>query len=128
MVYVARKTSGAAVATALGIKLNTTVCSEAASASASGFNSTTTDRAENGMAWLRTAARLTNYHGSLIGHCQSKISSTGAYAHSNYPQGLFDTAPDPAVELTAIILRHICTGSGITGFADELHIYEFDIT
>lgn len=116
-----RKTSGAATAAGLGLKLNTTVTTEAVAGSNGILWFNATNEAQNGAMTLEPIhGRQTNYlNGSGYGLAGAKGAS-GVVQESN--QGFTRTADFPNATTTDVVIRSITTTSVTVG-ADELHVY-----
>ena len=126
LVYDARKTSGAAARTACALKVNATVVGEAASLANGGWQGGAADQAENGMCWVNSGARLTNYDGGMVGMFKVNLSADGTHqnTHINF-DGLFDTADMLTVQITSLIIRGITLSASQTLGVDEMHVYEY---
>ena len=126
LVYDARKTSGAAARTACALKVNATVVGEAANLADGGWQAGASDQAENGMCWVHSGARLTNYDGGMHGMFKVNLSADGTHlnTHTNF-DGLFDTADMLTVQITSLIIRGITLSASQTLGVDEMHVYEY---
>lgn len=119
-----RKTSGAAARGSFGMKLNATVLSEANSGT--GAYTSSTDRAEDGMAWYELASRVANYTHILGYGYHAFITSTQAHAvSSGFPIGdnrAMDNAA-PIATVTNVIVRGESGSGSVTAGVDEVHAF-----
>ncbi len=114
-----RKTTGAAAAIALGLKLNTTVVGEAVVGNLVLLDSSATNQAENGYSKIIIGSRVTNYLRSGTGHFT-------VYATANTNSGIavpINTADIPNATITDVVIRAISGSALVTAGADELQIY-----
>jgi len=128
--YVGRKTSGAADNAGTGYALNNTTIAEANPNGASGYGTTTTDRAEMGGVDIYIGPRLTNYTGFAIGSGTNKKSAFGA--DNDLTTGTRSRMTVSANLITGTIndvdIRGITDNTANTLGADEMHIYTFAIS
>ena len=122
--YSGRKSSGAATYARQGLKLNTTVVSNASAQSA--WHSTNTNRAEDGGAkgWL--SPRLTNYLGGYSGQSRTHIPGAGAAGSLGFSDG--PTSDLISAEINTFTILGRCDATGITNYCDEIQLYSFGIS
>jgi hypothetical protein len=116
---VARKSTGAANNASCGLKLNTTVVSEAAN-----FRIWATDAAnaaQNGAFTTYVGGRVTNYTIPGIGHY--KTSTAGGGDVTEGPQIVGGTADYPTATITDVVVRGIVGNAATTLGVDETHVY-----
>jgi len=117
-----RKSTGAADDTALGLKLNTTVTSEAVSGGLRVGDTTTSNVAQLGGSLIFLTPRVTNYtEGGAGFYGTYQTGGNGKLTNSiNNP---FQSAASPAVEITDVVWRGITDNASNTLGADESHAY-----
>jgi len=122
-----RKTAGSGPTAALGLKLNTTVISDASIGGGSFLDmDQSTDEARDGNAWCWFGARVTNYLNPANHLGSAFTSSTGGVRDRNHGAP-FQSAPAPNAEITTVVLRGQST-TNVTLGADECHIYSLAVS
>jgi len=128
MVYSVRKSSGHASTCNTGLKLNSTVTGEAATGTVQeGWDSSATNRAEDGAATVNIGARLTSYLSGIYGEYSQYISGSPSSGTVRVSLG-GGAASAPTLTITAVVVRGFCTNSGNTLAADEVHVYSWAVS
>jgi hypothetical protein len=118
-----RKTTGAASAVGLGLKLNSTVVGEANAGSTNrGWASDSTNQAEDGGYFIHFQPRVTNYVNGTVGRGHVSSSSGGDTGTTTSAGAITTTATLPTAEITAVVIRGD-SATSITLGADELQVY-----
>lgn len=112
-----RKTTGAAALVAAGLKLNSTVVSEAILTVRSMFISDATDAASSGGLKAYLGPRVTNYLRAGTRMQGGNITNNGAEPWD------VQTADMPTATITSLIIRGIVANASVTLGADDLHVY-----
>jgi hypothetical protein len=123
VIVIARKSTGAAAAGGIGLKLNTTVVGEAVSSGANpGLTlGTANNQAENVLSRVHIGARLSGYEAPADRVLSEWRLTTGASATSQ-ASGIL-TAAFPTATITDVVIRGISGSTSVTLGADELHVY-----
>lgn len=117
LVYVFRKSAGAANDASLGLKLNAT---QVAANVATMF--TATNQAENGLAWGKFIYGVTSY--LAAGAVEYRNVSVGATSNINRNFG----TNMPTATLTSIIITGLVADAAITLAVDESHVYTYAVS
>lgn len=116
-----RKTSGAAAAVSLGLRINATIVAN--TAGDGGWNSSTSNQAEDGMGWEYIPPTVTNYQAGNWGVQRRAVSSSGANITTSHLGTLNNAALNPIATVTDIDTLGISDNASNTLGADEHHIY-----
>lgn len=116
---VARKTSGAAAAATLGLKLNSTVVVEAVISTYQIWVSSATDRAESGAFRVEIMPRSANYLSAGVG--TYSVTGTGTVGTGPIIAG---TANFPNATITSIAIRGISGSGSVTLAVKEVAVFE----
>lgn len=117
-----RKTAGAAVNFALGLKLNTTTVAGAVVGASRVATGSTTDQAEDGYMLLVIGPRIASYLRPGIGFFVTySVGGNVIKAQS----GPFESADAPTGTITNVTIRAISGSSLVTVGVDELRVYSF---
>jgi hypothetical protein len=119
----ARKTSGAAAAAALGLKINSTTVWEA-TVNIGLWQSSATDRAEDGQIVFFIGPRIAAYPFPLARFiATARISSTGAVADSNTAPMGTPAAAFPVATITDFIIRGNSGSASVTLGVQGVYVY-----
>ena len=118
-----RKTTGATASIGFGLKLNSTVISEANQASTR-FGATSADSAAyDGFCHALIGGRVTNYPSPVNG--LSSSASNPARTGASRGTSPATTAVMPIATITDIVVRSDSSSASVTHAADEFHIYSY---
>lgn len=129
IIGVGRKSTGAASAAGLGLKLNATTIAEAASAAITAsftpaggrlWGSSAANQAEDGPFWAEIAPRSANYLNCAIGGFANSVAGVGG-SLSSFLNG---TNVCPNATITSITIRGISGSGSVTIAVKEVIIYE----
>lgn len=125
--YNGRKTSGAADRVQVGLKLNTTVVTDPVMTTVTntGYNGSTTNQAEDGMAVGFIPARVTNYLRGGIQLVINKASSGVAGPLANAVASASVDAALPTADITTVVLLGRSADALNTLGVDEAHVYTY---
>jgi hypothetical protein len=115
-----RKTAGHASSASLGMKQNSTVIGEAATAANSVWQTGSVNEIQEGSFFLCFGSRVANYEREGTG-ATSVYSSSAAVNFFVTKTG--QTADIPTAEITAVVLRGLVGNASITLGADEMQVY-----
>lgn len=117
-----RKTTGATSATALGLKLNTTVTGEASGSTGlvSLGQTSTVNAVQSRLSICWIGPRTTNYNLRNSAASMAADRDTADVAVGTEPTG---TADQPSAEITDLVIRGISDSASNTLGADELNVY-----
>ena len=124
--YNSRKTTGAAARVGWGLKVNTTVVSEASASSARTGLTGNSDTAEQQPCWIHIGARIATDYDRHLGIGQR--GALGDETGSSVGIALSATAAYPVAEITDFIIRYIGADAAITGASDELHVFSWAVS
>lgn len=121
-----RKTGGAAASIALGLKLNTTVVTEAVTTNSPTLVAVTSgvDQVELGAAQCFIGARVTSYLTSATG-TYSTIDAGRFNVNNVVSTPVGKTADAPTADITTVVMRGISGNALVTAGADELQVYAY---
>jgi hypothetical protein len=120
----ARKTSGAAAACSLGLRINSTITGD--TTADGGWNSSTTSRAEDGGQHLQIFPRVTNYQGGVYGTFRNATGGANVQT-GNFGQGTA-TNVVPIAEVTDIDILGVSDNGSNTLAVDEMHVYDWAVS
>ena len=124
----ARKTTGAAAHSGLGLKINTTVTGEAINGTNALGNGSSSNQNVNGIVDLVISPRLTNYDLGVTGNYQGTDAATLVVQNLSQIARMVVTAAVPIATITDIVIRGITGSASITQAADEMHVYSMTVS
>ena len=122
IVAAGRKTAGAATTAHLGLKINATTVSEAASGSGL-YSASGDDGATSGYLNAMLGPRVTNYQ-----RAATAIASPADSYNRTLGQYAAATANMPLATITDLILRGVTLSASQTLGADEMHVYAYAVS
>src|SRR3990167_4365375 len=122
IIFVYRKTSGAAAAVGFGVKLNGNFVVSGSTALTS-----TTNQAEDGFMIVEIGPRITNYVCAVMRSFTCYVTATGAVAASGGPVSEGLSAVMPVATITGIIFTIKLDSVLITGGIGAAHIYTYSV-
>ena len=127
LVFNARKSSGAAAAPAVGLKVNATTTCDPTLGAAAVWGSGAGNETQDGFSHLWIGSRISNYDNAYGGTRGTRTSSTGSHVTAAVQQEASKTAKSPTATVTDLDLRGISDGT-ITLGIDEYHIYSYAVS
>lgn len=124
-----RKSSGAAAAVGIGLKVNATTVIEAATSAAMGHSSATNQAEDGSFMWL-IGPRSASYLAGVNGFFHTRVSSTGAVAQAVTlaPGSAAWVALIPNATVTSIIIRGISGSGSVTLGAKDVAVFAGGVT